>query len=205
MVVFIYSKSVDKRHTPWSDLCKCATDAIMSGSSAVIAELLRDRKLNKCTIYSFMSYRKCSEQKLCWGREKAQWDYCHSTTEIPPDRLCERVNTDASSLPPSRKCSVFASRNYASRGAPCKALNETLAPHLKNKTAFRKDRRLPGKSYHAQISQFSKLWPRPSLKQSSGVRRVLTLPDACVCFACVLLLLWHYQCVKGKLKDSGLW
>ena len=54
---------------------------------------------------------------------------------------------------------VLASRNYASRGAPCRALNETLAPHLKNKTAFHEDRQLPAQSYHAQISQFTKLAP----------------------------------------------
>lgn len=35
------------------------------------------------------------------------------------------------------------------------ALNETLAPHLKNKTSAHKDRRLPAQPYHAQISPVS--------------------------------------------------
>lgn len=161
----------------------------MSGSSGFIAELLRDRKLNKCTISIFIQeLQEMFRTETVLGERKSTMRLLSQHHRDPPQTDSVSVLTPIrASLPPSRKCSVFASRNYASRGAPCKALNETLAPHLKNKTALRKDRRLPGKSYHAQISQFSKLWPLPSLEQSSGVRRVLTLPD--VCFACVLLLL----------------
>lgn len=63
--------------------------------------------------------------------------------------------------PACAACSL-ALRNYASRRAPMQALNETLAPHFKNKTAFfSADRQLPGLPYHAQIRRFNKLDPPP--------------------------------------------
>jgi len=88
------------------------------------------------------------------------------------------------------------------------ALNETLAPHLKNKTAFHKDRQLPGQSYHAQISQFTKL---ASLSHThTHTETVILERDAsawcvcvcvCVCACVTIVVSLSKMCVRGSYRS----
>jgi len=97
-------------------------------------------------------------QNINCGRKKhlPLWDYRH-VTEIPV-RLRWHVNTYGGFAILSVRLGLCLAQLRLPRSS-VQALNETLAPHLKYKTVFQEDRQLPGQSYHAQISQFTKLAP----------------------------------------------
>lgn len=69
------------------------------------------------------------------------------------------------------------------------ALNETLAPHLKNKIACHKDRQLPAQSYHAQINQtglslsfsLARSLPLSLFHSHLSLTHYQTLPVCCHC------------------------
>lgn len=131
------------------------TTGVCDTHSSLIGHLCSsyDRVLDM-TLYEWFQTAELLLQVCCWAGLPGEWARA-LRRPLWQERLCQHLSV--------RLLALCLAQLRLPRSS-MQALNETLAPHLKNKKrAFHGDRQLPGLSYHAQIRQFTKLAPLSSL------------------------------------------